>query len=90
MLGLFYVHFPSFVCLLCSGFVFSTDLFVNTTISLKKIHMFTGSLSSLYLLVFQGAGSKVDAYGGASSSQSVWEQSQPSGSKQGVWYLMII
>ncbi|XP_050154680.1 nuclear pore complex protein NUP1-like isoform X2 [Malus sylvestris] len=31
----------------------------------------------------KGAGSKVDAYGGASSSQSVWEQSQPSGSKQG-------
>ncbi|XP_068328919.1 nuclear pore complex protein NUP1-like isoform X2 [Pyrus communis] len=31
----------------------------------------------------KGAGSKVDAYGGASSSQSVWEQSQLSGSKQG-------
>ncbi|VVA34556.1 PREDICTED: nuclear pore complex [Prunus dulcis] len=33
---------------------------------------------------FKGAGSTVDAYGGASSSQSVLEQSQPSGSKQGV------
>ncbi|XP_068342802.1 nuclear pore complex protein NUP1-like isoform X2 [Pyrus communis] len=32
---------------------------------------------------FKGAGSTFNAYGGASSSQSVWEHSQPSGSKQG-------
>ncbi|KAM2065072.1 hypothetical protein ACFX1T_028096 [Malus domestica] len=35
------------------------------------------------ITTFKGAGSTFNAYGGASSSQSVWEHSQPSGSKQG-------